>query len=87
MIFSKDRSLTIEPYKFIPYSMLNIHVKGYVNDTILIKLKNKDAQPILKLKGEINEIWKTDYYGEGPRTLIIEAYKASDGELEIQFNF
>ena len=52
--------------------MMNIWIKGYANDTILIKLNSKDNKPILKLKGQLNERWYTDYYGEGKRILIFE---------------
>ena len=65
--------------------MMNIWVKGYVNDTILIKLGSKNSIPILKLIGNINERWNTDYYGEGERKLIFEPYKATEGKLEIDF--
>lgn len=82
--FSKFQTIKVEPYKYYPYSMMNIWIKGYVNDTILIKLHSKDSKPILKLKGEINERWNTDYYGEGERILIFEPYKANKGELEIK---
>jgi len=84
--FSKKQTITLKPNKFYPYSMMNIRVRGFVNDTVLIKLKSTEAQPILKLKGDFDETWKTDYYGEGPRTLIFEPYKATKGELEIEFN-
>ena len=82
--FSKSQVIKVEPYKNYPYSMMNIWINGYVNDTILIKLHSKDSKPILKLKGEINERWYTDYYGEGERILIFEPYKANKGELEIK---
>ena len=78
-------SQTLEPNFGYPYAMMNIWVEGYTNDTILIKLHSKDNKPILKLSGEIKERWYTDYYGEGPRTIIFESYKATKGELEIKF--
>lgn len=83
--FSKSQTIKVRPYKNYPYSMMNIWVKGYANDTILIKLNSKDSKPILKLKGQINERWNTDYYGEGERILIFEPYKATEGKLEIDF--
>ena len=82
--FSETRTITLEPYKNYPYALMNIWVRGFVNDTILIKLHSKDSEPILKLKGEINERWYTDYYGEGERIVIFEPYKATNGELEIK---
>ena len=78
-------SQTLEPNFGYPYAMMNIWVEGYTNDTIMITLHSKDNKPILKLSGEIKERWYTDYYGEGPRTIIFESYKATKGELEIKF--
>lgn len=67
---------------------MNIWIKGYANDTILIKLNSKDNKPILKLKGQLNERWYTDYYGEGKRILIFEPYKAnSTGKDKRPFSF
>lgn len=82
--FSKSFSDTLYPNENSTYAMMNIWVRGFVNDTILIKLHSKDSEPILKLKGEINERWYTDYYGEGERIVIFEPYKATNGELEIK---
>lgn len=84
--FTKSKTIILEPYKYYPYSMMNIWVKGYTNDTILIKLHTKNSKPILKLSGEINERWYTDYYGEGKRKIIFEPYKANKGSLEIKTN-
>lgn len=66
--------------------MMNLWLKGQVNDTIKIKLGSADNEPILKLSGKIEERWYTDYYGEGPRTIIIDPYKATEGMLEIDFS-
>jgi len=82
--FSKSHTIKVIPYKNYPYSMMNIWVKGYVNDTVFIKLNSKQSKPILILKGQINERWNTDYYGEGERILIFEPYKGNSGELEIK---
>ena len=65
--------------------MKNVFVKGYVNDTILIRLGSMEGTPILRLKGRLDERWFTDYYGEGPQTFIFDPYKATDGCLEIRF--
>jgi len=83
--FSKDVTVKIEPYDKYPYTMMNIWVKGYTNDTILIKLDSHNNSPILKLSGKIDERWYTDYYGGGSKTMIFEPYKATDGTLEIKF--
>ena len=76
-------SKTVEPYDRYPYTMMNIYVEGYTNDTILIKLRDWGSEPILRLSGEINERWYTDYYGEAPKTVIFDSYKATDGEVKV----
>jgi hypothetical protein len=83
--FSKSFSDTLYPNENSTYAMMNIWVRGFVNDTILIKLYSKDSEPILKLKGEINERWYTDYYGGGERIVIFEPYKATEGKLELKY--
>ena len=84
--FSNSKAITLKPNEGYPYAMMNLWVEGYVDDTILIKLGSNDNVPILKLSGKIKERWYTDYYGGGPRTIIIEPYKATKGELEIEFS-
>lgn len=82
--FTESRSVTLEPYENIPYAMMNIWVKGYVNDTVLVKLQKKDSEPILKLSGNIDVRWYTDYYGGMNQTVIFEPYKATKGNLELK---
>lgn len=83
--FSKTQTVVVEPYGIIPYSMANIKVKGYVNDTI--KIIQGSGLFDIYLFGELDTIRKIEYYGEGPRTFIIDPYKASEGKLEMEFNF
>jgi hypothetical protein len=65
--------------------MLNINVKGYTNDTVKINY-NLYGGTNFFLSGKIDTMLvKTDYYGEGPVTLEFDPYKASNGELEIEF--
>ena len=82
--FSKSQSIHLRPHEDYPYTMMNIWVKGYANDTVLIKLNSKGNKPILKLVGEIDERWYTDYYGEADKTIIFEPYKATKGTIEIK---
>ncbi|WP_442846432.1 hypothetical protein [Leeuwenhoekiella sp. H156] len=82
--FSEPKIISVKPYKNYPYAMMNIWVKGNVNDTILIKLHSIDNKPIMSLSGNIDERWYTDYYGEGERIIIFEPYKATSGNLEIK---
>lgn len=82
--FTKSKIIILKPYKNYPYSMMNIWVKGYTNDTILIKLNTKNSKPILKLSGNIDKRWYTDYYGESEKIIIFEPYKATKGNIEIK---
>ncbi|MBO0341962.1 MAG: hypothetical protein VX798_05875 [Bacteroidota bacterium] len=82
--FTRKKTIILEPYKNYPYSMMNIWVKGQVNDTILIRLNSLDSKPILKLSGKVDERWYTDYYGGGSKTIIFDPYKATKGSLEIK---
>jgi hypothetical protein len=82
--FKESQIIILKPYKNYPYTMMNIWIKGHVNDTILIKLNSKTSKPILRLTGDINERWYTDYYGEGEKIIIFEPYRASEGNLEIK---
>ncbi len=82
--FTETKTIILEPYKNYPYSMMNIWVKGQVNDTILIRLNSLDSKPILKLSGKFDERWYTDYYGEGPKIIIFDPHKATQGYLEIK---
>lgn len=84
--FSKSEEVTLTPYKWKPYAMLKIRVKGFTNDTIRL---NYDlyGNTNFFLIGEMDTILvETDYYGEGPVKLIFDPYKATNGELEIEFN-
>ncbi|WP_373060257.1 hypothetical protein [Zunongwangia sp. H14] len=84
--FSQKKIVTLEPYKLKPYSMLNIKVKGYTNDTVRINY-NLYGGTNFYLSGKIDTLLvQTDYYGEGPVTLIFDPYRANEGELEIEFN-
>lgn len=83
--FSKSQKVTLTPYNWKMYSMLNLKVKGYTNDTILIKSEGVYNFNI-RLSGKIDTIFKTDYYGEGVMTYTILPYKATKGELEIDIN-
>ncbi|TXE08968.1 hypothetical protein ES711_03265 [Gelidibacter salicanalis] len=82
--FTVSKEIVLEPYKNYPYSMMNVWIKGYSNDTILIKLHSQDSEPILRLSGDIDERWYTDYYDEGNRIIIFEPYKATNGKIEIK---
>lgn len=83
--FSKSKTVELTPYNWKPYAMLNIRVKGYTNDTITINY-NLYGDTGFHLSGEIDTtLVQTDYYGEGPVKLKFNPYKATEGELEIDF--
>jgi len=67
------------------YAMLNIKVKGNVNDTIRINY-NLYGDTNFYLTGKLDTLLvQTDYYGEGSITLTFDPYKATGGKLEIDF--
>jgi len=82
--FSESKTITLKPYAGYPYTMMNIWIKGYANDTIVIRLNSSDSEPIMKLKGKIDKRWFTDYYGGSSKIIIFEPYKATKGKLEIK---
>jgi hypothetical protein len=84
--FSEKKVVTLEPYKWKPYAMLSIKVKGYTNDTIRLNY-NLYGGTDFYLSGKLDTLLvQTDYYGEGPITLIFDPYIATEGKLEIEFN-
>lgn len=82
--FTESRTVYLEPYDNLSYAMMNIWVKGYVNDTVLVKLHSKNSEPILKLSGNIDMRWYTDYYGGTNMIVIFDPYKATEGDLELK---
>ncbi len=84
--FSDKKVVILEPYRWKPYSMLKIKVKGYTNDTIRINY-NLYGDTNFYLSGKFDTLLvQTDYYGEGPVTLIVDPYKATEGKLKLDFN-
>ena len=82
--FSKQKIITLKPYKWKPYAMLKIRVKGFINDTTRLNYNLYGGTDFF-LKGKIDTLLvQTDYYGEGPVKFIFDPYKATDGELEIE---
>ena len=80
--FDTQQSVTLEPYSLMPYAMCNLRVKGFANDTINIKTKGVYNLDML-LAGDIDTLWCSDYYGEGPIEFIFDPYKATEGELKV----
>lgn len=82
--FDNTYEVEVIPYRYRSYTMMNIWVKGYTNDTILVRLNSRDSKPILKLSGKIDKRWYTDYYGSGARKVFLDPYKANKGVLELK---
>lgn len=82
--FTESKTVYLEPYDNLSYAMMNIWVKGYVNDTVLVKLHSKNSEPILKFSGHIDVRWHMDYYGGRNKIVIFEPYKATEGDLELK---
>ena len=84
--FQKKDSITLEPYKFRPYAMLNLRVKGYCNDTVRLNY-NLYGNTNHYIIGKVDTLLiQTDYYGETPVKFIFDPYRATEGELEIKVN-
>ena len=81
--FKQQKTLLVEPYSLIPYSMFNLRIKGYVNDTIYLRTEGVYNLEF-KLSGNIDTLWYSDYYGEGPIKCIFLPYKATEGKLDIE---
>ncbi|MDC6390859.1 hypothetical protein PP182_19395 [Maribacter sp. PR1] len=81
--FIQEKSLVVEPYSFMPYSMFNLKIKGYVNDTIYVKTEGAYNLEF-KLHGAIDTLWYSDYYGEGPVKCTFLPYRATEGHLDIE---
>lgn len=83
--FSKQKIVTLKPYKWKPYAMLKIRVKGFTNDTIRLNY-NLYGNTYFYISGKLDTLLvQTDYYGEGPVTLTFDPYKATNGNIEIDF--
>jgi len=83
--FSKLKTITLKPYKWKMYAMLNVKIKGNVNDTIRLNY-NLYGNTHFYLSGILDTLLiQTDYYGEGPVTLTFDPHKATSGKLEIDF--
>lgn len=80
--FTKKQTIRLEPYSLMPYSMINIHVTGYVNDTI--KIIQEPPFYDIKLVGELDTVRKIEYYGEGNKTFVFDPYRATNGKLNIK---
>lgn len=85
--FSKTKEVILTPCEWKikspihSYTSFIIKVKGHVNDTIKIK-----GEYNLKLSNIIDTIFNGDYYGTHDVICVFDPYKATEGELEIEFS-
>lgn len=82
--FNEVREDTLVPNDHGEYLSFNIQVKGHVNDTSKIEI---DGHFDLNLYGEIDTIIKNDYYGTETKIITFNPYRATNGNLEIRYDF
>lgn len=80
--FSNKRIDTLKPLSSKSYSSFYIKVNGFSNDTI--KIKRKGYHDII-LSGNIDTLVNGDYYGTENIIWLFEPYKATKGELKIEY--
>jgi hypothetical protein len=74
---------TLVPKKNQSYTTQFVSIKGFANDSIMIKF-GENGTP-LYFKGKINEFINPDYYGNRDAIFIFNPYKAKNGKLNIIF--
>ncbi len=79
--FSKKRINTLVPYNYKTYATSLVKVKGCTNDTIKIR-----GIFSMNLSGKIDTIVSRDYYGTHNIRCIFDPYKATEGELIIEYS-
>ena len=79
--FSKKRINILVPYNYKTYATSLVKVKGYTNDTIKIR-----GIFSMNLSGKIDTIVSRDYYGTHNIRCIFDPYKATEGELIIEYS-
>lgn len=80
--FSVPKKIELTPYKWKPYALINIRVKGYANDTI--KIKQTPPFYDIDLAYKIDTIIQVEYYGGGGvKSFLFDPYKANKGNLTL----
>ncbi|NJB38208.1 hypothetical protein [Croceivirga sp. JEA036] len=82
--FTKQRVDTLVPYKNKSYITYYIKIKGKVNDTI--KIQRKDYGHYFILPGHVDTLLNGDYYGTENIIWTFDPYKATKGELKIEYS-
>lgn len=87
--FSKVQIDTLIPKKNKSYHTSYIKVKGFANDSILIKgssINNDYNYFNIKLSGNLDTIIRRDYYGGSEIIFIFNPYLATKGKLKIKYS-
>ena len=85
--FSKKRIDTLKPYDWKKKSPIHsyatsiVKIRGYSNDTIKF-----GGIWDLTLSGKIDTIVKMDYYGTHNIICVFSPYRATKGDLEIEYS-
>lgn len=81
--FSQKRIDTLIPHKYTSYHTSIIKIKGFCNDTIIVK---EQGSFDFKFVGNIDTIIRTDYYGIYNKIFLFEPYKCTSGKLNIEYH-
>ena len=80
--FTQKRMDTLVPLEHKSYVGYFAKIKGNVNDTIQFR---REGYFDINLFGEIDTLINGDYYGTEDIIWIFDPYKATEGELEIEY--
>lgn len=80
--FSKKRIDTLEPNNLASHVGYYIKIKGHSNDSIKINLSGYND---IKLSGKIDTLMNGDYYGGEKMIFTFSPYKATKGNLEVEY--
>ena len=82
--FDKPILDTLTPIKGGNYSVKEIKVLGYTDDTIIVSFGKGYYKHYLTKK--IDTVFSTDYYGTKKAIFIFEPYRAKNGSLKLKFS-
>lgn len=82
--FDKPIIDTIIPEKGVGYTTKFIKLRGTTNDTIFVSLGHDGIKNYFS--GNIDTVITGDYYGYHKAVFIFNPYKATSGNLEVEFN-
>ncbi|MDT0554035.1 hypothetical protein [Urechidicola vernalis] len=82
--FSKGRIDTQKPYPNKSYTKALIRVKGFCNDSIIIKEQGDTYN--FKFSGNIDTILQMEYYGTYNKIFLFNPYRCTNGKLLIEYD-